>query len=116
MAEGGRGRRGGGGERLLQREREEVGEGEKKKGEIGFVEEMTVSLCFHVLTTLARAVLDACPEVCTYLMHEVTRKKKVKNMQVVLCMLGVGKTPPGCRDDPCHLCSGIKSQLEEAGL
>jgi hypothetical protein len=23
---------------------------------------MTVSLCFHVLTTLARAALDACPE------------------------------------------------------
>ena len=81
MAEGGRGRGrgrrggGGGGERLLQRERGEVGEGEKK-GEIGGVEEMTVSLCFHVLTTLTRAALNACPEVCMYLTHEVYNKKE----------------------------------------
>ena len=29
------------------------------------LEEMTVALCFHILTTLARATLEACPEVCT---------------------------------------------------
>ena len=30
----------------------------------GGVEEKTVSLCFHILTKLARAALEFCPEVC----------------------------------------------------
>jgi hypothetical protein len=48
---------------LAARGREERGEREKKRRERGRgVEDMTVSLCFHVLTTLARAALDACPE------------------------------------------------------
>ena len=56
--------RGGDGQSLAARGREERGEREKKLRERGRgVEDMTVSLCFHVLTTLARAALDACPEV-----------------------------------------------------
>ena len=57
--------RGEDGQSLVEREKEERGEREKKRKEEGRdVEEMTVSLCFHVLTAIARAALEACPEVC----------------------------------------------------
>ena len=59
------GGREGGSESESEREGESVKEGEGGEGEWGEgeVEEMTVSLCFHTLTTLARAALNACPEV-----------------------------------------------------
>ena len=57
--------RGEDGQSLVEREKEERGEREKKRKEGGRgVEEMTVSLCFHVLTAIAQAALEACPEVC----------------------------------------------------